>query len=155
MHHREDCLKRREDNVLFGEFSKVGKLGCFCPILGACKSFARHNDEKCGRYVTFQLFTQPFLIESRIPSFPLSTAIQGSSFQQHLYPQMVEFLNKSVIEDEKLSKSVYADVKVSFYVAVLKALGLISKMIKTTYQLEKLHNITCSFRNILHMSIRM
>lgn len=44
---------------------------------------------------------------------------------------MVEILNKSVIEDEKLSKSVYADVKVSFYVAVQKSLGLISKMIKT------------------------
>ena len=40
---------------------------------------------------------------------------------------MVELLNKSDIEN----KSVHADFQVSFYVAGLKALGLISKMITT------------------------
>ena len=51
--------------------------------------------------------------------------------EYYLHPQIVEFFNKSDIENKKLLKSVHVDFQVSFYVAELKALGLISKMITT------------------------
>ena len=118
--------------ILFGEFSKVDESGCFRLILNACKAFARRGDEKCGCYASFRDI-QPFLTENRLASLPFQpfkghrfyTLFQNAACIYYLYPEMVEFLNKSDIENKKLLKSVHADFQVSFYVAGLKALGLI------------------------------
>ena len=108
-------------------------------IRNACKAFAWRGDEKCGGYASFRVYIQPFLTGNRFVSVPLqpfkghrfNILFQSAANIYYLHPQTVEFLNKSDIENKKLLKSVHANFQVSFYVAGLKALGLISKMIIT------------------------
>ncbi|XP_062619501.1 uncharacterized protein LOC134281055 [Saccostrea cucullata] len=140
-------------------FSKIDESGCFRLIRSACKAFARRGDEKCGCYGAFRTF----FTENRMISLPLqpfkghrfNILFQNAACLYFLHPHMTEFLEKSDIENKRLLKSVLSDLKVSFYVAGLKALGLISKM-TTTPLWNILENKDTSIedmtQNYLHLS---
>lgn len=82
---------------------------------------------------------QPFLTENRMMSLPLqpfkghrfNILFQNAACLYFLHPHMIAFLEKSDTENKRLLKSVLSDLHISFYVAGLKALGLISKMVTT------------------------
>lgn len=121
------------------DFSKADESGCFRLLRSSCKAFARRGDEKCGCYGSFRTYMQPFLTENKMISLPLqpfkghrfNILFQNAACLYFLHHHMIKFLEKSDIENKRLLKSVLSDFQVPFYVAGLKALGLISKMITT------------------------
>lgn len=145
-------------------FSKSDESGCFRLIRSACKAFARRGDEKCGCYGAFRTYMQPFLTENRMMSLPLqpfkghrfNILFQNAACLYFLHPHMIAFLEKSDTENKRLLKSVLSDLHVSFYVAGLNALGLISKMV-TTPLWNLLENSDTSIEDMtqhyLHLSL--
>lgn len=107
---------------------------------------------------------QPFLTENRMMSLPLqpfkghrfNILFQNAACLYFLHPHMIAFLEKSDTENKRLLKSVLSDLHISFYVAGLKALGLISKMV-TTPLWNLLENSDTSIEDMtqhyLHLSL--
>lgn len=102
----------------------------------AAKAFAPGADEKSGCYGQFIIFIQEFLKHHKLRAIPLES-FRGSRFNilfsvamgvYFLKDKMTEYLEQIPITN-KLLKSVYSDLKVEEFVAGLKALGLICKLI--------------------------
>ena len=118
-------------------FNNGNESGCFRLIRTSCKAFARRGDEKNGCYGPFRTFIQPFLDEHSLSTLPLEPML-GNRFNitfynagiiYFLHRKMIEFLESVSVDNRRLLKSVLFDMKTSFFVAGLKALGLVSKFI--------------------------
>jgi hypothetical protein len=101
----------------------------------ACKAFARGADEKNGCYGKLSAFIQPILHDKfGARSLPL-TPYRGSRFNilfhnasvlYCLHPYLIEFLESN--HDNGLTASVLHDLKQPFYMAEVRAFGILSKL---------------------------
>jgi hypothetical protein len=119
-------------------FLKPGQSGTVRLLFTACKAFARRGDQKNGCHGNFLTFVKPFLIEMGFLSLPLQP-LKGNRFNilfvnaGHIFffkEQLLEFL-KNTPNLNSLLQSVLHDLQQDFFIAGLKALGLISKLITT------------------------
>ena len=116
-------------------FMKVSESSVVRLIRTTCKALARGADEKSGKYNDFNTFVTPFLKENKLHSIPLEE-FRGNRFNIlfesaagvfFLKDQISEFLTGC--QTNKLLKAVQHDVKVPMFMAEVKSLGLISRLI--------------------------
>ena len=105
-------------------------------VRSASKAFSAGGDEKSGCYGNFMVFVKPFLKEHGFRSVPLHP-FRGNRFNifffnaariYFLQTEMKAFLTKHGAGN-KLLKAVQKDLEVPEFVAGLKCLGLINKLL--------------------------
>ena len=104
-------------------------------IKTTCKALARGADEKSGKYKDFTTFVKVFLQQHKLHSIPLEE-FHGNRFNilfesaaglYFMKDQIEAFLNGN--QTNKLLKAVLHDIKVPLFVAEVKALRLVSRLI--------------------------
>jgi hypothetical protein len=141
----QKCLYTIENDHFDGEvpvenkaFNRPGQAGTVRLLYTACKAFARRGDQKNGCHGTFSTFIKTFLEENHLLSLPIQP-FRGNRFnilfvnagQVYFFRnKMVEFL-QNIPSPNNLLKSVLRDLQEDFFIAGLKALGLISKIVTT------------------------
>ena len=153
------CVKEVESGLFNGDIPCMDKsykdadLGTCRLIRTASKAFGEGSggDEKSGCQGPFKVFVKEFLNQHKMRTVPLRS-FRGARFNVlfdnaatvfFLHEKMKEFL-KSYGNENRLLKSVSFDVNTTEFIAGVKALGLISKL------------VTCPLWNILestHVSI--
>lgn len=120
-----------------GTFKISSESGTTRLVRSASKAFAAGGDEKSGCYAAFSVFVKPFLRGHRLKSLPLKT-FRGARFNilfsnaacvYFLHKQMTTFLTECTSADNRLLKCVLQDLQTPEFVAGVKCLGLISKLL--------------------------
>lgn len=132
-----ECEKADDLPPMSGDvIVKAGEPGTLRLIRAAAKAFARGGDDQSGKYYEFNDFCQDVFKRNKIKSMPLKT-FRGNRFNsvffeaEYVYflsEKMVEFLQKCPSKN-KLLRAVLADLSVPSFIAGLKALALVSKLI--------------------------
>ncbi|KAK3096973.1 hypothetical protein FSP39_005288 [Pinctada imbricata] len=115
-------------------FSKKTESGTTRLIRTACKAFSYQGDPKSGCHGPFMSFIKEFLTENNFQSLPL-TPFKGNRFNILFHNAGVIYLfHKKMtdfLKDHGSNPWVLFDLKVDFFVAGCKALGLVCKLITT------------------------
>ncbi|XP_060765350.1 uncharacterized protein LOC132873624 [Neoarius graeffei] len=115
---------------------KAGEPGTLHLLRTAAKAFARGGDDQSGKYFEFNDFCVDFFTEHNVKTMPLKL-FRGNRFNSvfyeaeyvfFLHEKMLEFLHQCP-EKNQLLCAVLADLSVPSFIAGLKALGLLSKLV--------------------------
>ena len=115
-------------------FRRATESGICRLIRTACQAFAYGGDQKNGCHGRFVIYLADYLKQHSVHSLPL-TPYRGNRFNIVFHnAAVVYWLHKEMrqfLETDGSNKWVLHDLKVSFFIAGTKALGLICKMITT------------------------
>ncbi|WAQ97078.1 hypothetical protein MAR_029768 [Mya arenaria] len=121
--------------ILDPSFRKQSESGTLRLVRTSCKALARGADEKSGKFKEFNIFVKDFLKENKLHSLPLEP-FHGNRFNILFESAVAVFFLKDKIREfllfndsNKLLKSVLHDIQIIEYLAGLKALGLVSRLI--------------------------
>ena len=113
-------------------FTKKTESGTTRLIRTACKAFSYQGDAKSGCHGPFMSYIKEFLKENNFKSLPL-TPFKGSRFNILFHNAGVLYLfrNKMTdfLRDHGSNQWVFHDLKIPFFIAGCKALGLVCKLI--------------------------
>ena len=125
-----------EPPIFQSSFRKVSEPGSCRLVRTASKAFAAGGDDKSGCFGPFRRYVTPFLKQKKLYSVPL-VPYRGSRFNIlfenaacvfFLAEQMTSFLEGYGTHNQLL-KAVLHDLKTREYLAGVKALGLISRLV--------------------------
>lgn len=125
-------------------FIKRDESSCIRLVRTTCKCLARGGDEKSGCYSEFKTFMAEKDEEenSKLKRSSLLVPFRGNRFNILFYNSEVvfylsdeikEFFKEVSIPSNRLQKAVNFDISENFHLAVLKALGLCSKVVTAPF----------------------